>query len=108
MKKSTNDAIALLSKFLYENLTISNPTIVAFLDLSKAFDTVNHNILLAKLYRMGIRGVCLSLIKSYLQNRPQVVKINSEKNEVLYTNVGVPQGSILRPILFILFINDLL
>ena len=64
-KKGTEEAIAMLSKFTYENLGASNPTIVTFLDYSKAFDTVDHNILLSKLHNMGMRGVCLSLIRIY-------------------------------------------
>ena len=70
-KKGTEDAIALLSKFIYENLKNSNPTVVKFLDYSKALDTIDQSILISKLHNLGIRGVCLSLIQSYLQNRKQ-------------------------------------
>ena len=98
----------MLSKFIYKNLSASNPTIVTFLDYSKAFDTVDHNILLSKLHNMGIRGVCILLIRNYLQDRKQIVNVNRSKSQSVVTNFGVQQGSILVSLLFILYINDLL
>ena len=62
------------------------------MDLSKAFDTEDHNMLLKKLYNMGFRGICQELIKSYLQNRTQCVKVNDTKIQPVKTNLGVPQG----------------
>ena len=73
---------------------------VYFFDLEKAFDCVNHDILLAKMEYYGIRGVMYTLIKSYLENTYQRVKFNNKLSEWEKINMGVPQGSILGPLFF--------
>lgn len=79
-----------------------------FLDVKKAFDSVNHKILLKKLYYCGLRGKMYDLLKSYLSKRTQIVKLKNSVSTSLDVTHGVPQGTVLGPLLFIIYINGLL
>ena len=92
---------------VYSSLDKKQSTIAVFLDFSKAFDTVNHEILMSKLQHNGIIGVMLSWFKSYLCNRKQYVSVKNSSSSMSNITLGVPQGSVLGTVLFLLYINDM-
>lgn len=104
---STIDAATKLVTSIFESWEDFHDAVGIFCDLSKAFDCVDHVSLLKKLQHYGVRNKALKLIESYLGNRKQSVIINGEVSEALSVTIGVPQGSILGPFLFIVYINDL-
>ena len=100
-------AIMLMIDKITEALDDGDYVTGIFLDFSKAFDTVNHEILLYKLSHYGIRGSAFDWFKSYISNRSQFVTYNGVASTAKPINCGVPQGSILGPLLFLMYINDL-
>ena len=106
-KYSTVHALISLAECILKNLDERNIGCGIFVDLQKAFDTVEHDILLLKLELYGVRGLANEWFKFYLSKRKQYVSINGYDSNLADVKFGVPQGSVLGPLLLLIYINDL-
>ena len=104
---STSLAVSNICDEIINNLENNEITCAIFLDLAKAFDTVNHAVLLQKLHTYGIRGIALDVFESYLKNRKHYTVVHGFSSGMENVTCGVPHGSALGPLLFILYMNHL-
>ena len=104
---STQDTVAKFTDYIAININNSKCTLATFIDFRKAFDTVNHKILLKKINSLGIKNNTLLWLTSYLYNRKQIVNANGVISKSGTITCGFPQGSTLGPLLFLIYINDI-
>ena len=96
-----------LMEYVASELNTKRYVIAVFIDLQKAFDTVNINFLLRKLYKMGFQGTCYNLLKTYSKGRRHYTVVNGEKSEEEKVRTGVTQGSVLGPLLYLMYVHSL-
>ena len=102
---STEHALMSITEQIKSNFRKNSFSCGVFVDLEKAFDTVNHQILISKLKHYGLKDPAISWFSSYLSNRSQKVNLNGQTSDSRSVSCGVPQGSILGPLLFLIYIN---
>jgi retron-type reverse transcriptase len=103
----TENALHSTSKFINNALDSGKKVMEIFVDLAKAFNTVNHHEIINSLSNFDLKNISLNWFRSYLKNRKQIVKINSISGDEMTINYEVPQGSVIGPLLFILYINSI-